>query len=237
MLRVLIDDAARADIGLDEIVREGARRMLAMALEAEADAYIDRYAVERGDDGRRLVVRNGHAKARSITTSAGAVEVEAPRVDDKGVDDTTGQRRRFKSSIIPPWCRKSPKVAEVLPLMYLHGMSTGDFVPALSELFLSSAGLSASVITRLTRQWQEELAAFATRRLDDVDYVYVFDQGRIEGSGGQPVCPRLGCQIAAPEKPQSSTPQSVRASLPENGGACHRPSSGSWRSRDQRIGT
>jgi len=151
--------------------------MLAMALEAEVDSYLASFADERDDDGHRLVVRNGHAKARSITTAAGAIEIEAPRVNDKGVNDTTGQRRRFKSSIIPPWCRKSPKVAEVLPLMYLHGMSSGDFAPALAEFFSSAAGLSASVITRLTRQWQDEQAAFATRRLDSVDYVYIFADG------------------------------------------------------------
>src|SRR3989475_859956 len=128
-----------------------------MALEAEVDAYIDRHADERDEHARRLVVRNGHAEARRVTTAAGAIEIQAPRVNGKGVDEATGARRRFKSSIIPPWCRKSPKVAEVPPLMYLHGMSAGDFAPALKEFFSSAAGLSASVITRLTRQWQDEL--------------------------------------------------------------------------------
>jgi transposase-like protein len=84
---------------------------------------------------------------------------------------------RFRSSIIPPWCRKSPKVAEVLPLMYLHGMSSGDFVPALEEFFGSAAGLSSSVITRLTRQWQAERDAFMRRDLSGVDYVYVWVDG------------------------------------------------------------
>ena len=97
MLRVLLDDDARADLGLDEIVREGARRMLAMALEAEVDSYLASLADERDDNGHRLAVRNGHAKARSVTTAAGAIEIEAPRVNDKRMDDTTGQRRRFKS--------------------------------------------------------------------------------------------------------------------------------------------
>lgn len=151
--------------------------MLAMALEAEVDAYLDQFAAERDPDGRRLVARNGHAQARRVTTAAGAIEIEAPRVNDKRVDEATGQRRRFKSSIIPPWCRRSPKVAEVLPLMYLHGMSTGDFAPALAEFFSSSAGLSASVITRLTLEWQGEQVAFATRRLDKVDYVCIFADG------------------------------------------------------------
>jgi len=123
------------------------------------------------------VVRNGHAEPRRVTTGAGAIEVEAPRVNDRRVDPETGERARFRSSILTPWCRKSPKVAEVLPLMYLHGMSSGDFAPALGEFFGSTAGLSASVITRLTVQWQADQRAFAQRRLDDRDYVYVWVDG------------------------------------------------------------
>jgi transposase-like protein len=98
-------------------------------------------------------------------------------VNDRRVDPETGERARFRSSILAPWCRRSPKVAEVLPLLYLHGMSSGDFAPALAEFFGSAAGLSASVITRLTVQWQAEQRAFAERRLDDVDYVYVWVDG------------------------------------------------------------
>jgi len=179
MLRVLTDDDARAELaaGLDEIVREGARRMLAAAIEAEADGYVTAFADDRDENGRRLVVRNGHAEARTITTAAGGIEIQAPRVNDRRVDPETGERLGFKSVIVPPWCRKSPKVSEVLPLMYLHGMSSGDFVPALEEFFGSSAGLSASVITRLTKQWQAEQRAFAERRLDDRDYVYIWADG------------------------------------------------------------
>src|SRR6202042_3238625 len=153
-----------------EIVREGARRMLAAALEAEVDSYVAGLADELDDQGRRLVVRNGHAQARAVTTGAGPVEIRAPRVDDRRIDDETGQRCRFRSSIVPPRARKSPKVAEVLPLMYLHGMSSGDFVPALEEFFGSAAGLSASVVTRLTKQWQDERERFARRSLAEVDY-------------------------------------------------------------------
>jgi hypothetical protein len=146
MLRVVTDDEGRAEMrsGLDEIVLKGAQRMLAAALEAEVDAYIAGLAEQLDEDGRRLVVRNGHAEPRTITTAAGRIEVQAPRVNDRRVDDHTGERCRFRSSILPPWCRKSPKVAEVLPLMYLHGMSTLDFAPALSSFFGSAAGLSAS---------------------------------------------------------------------------------------------
>jgi putative transposase len=179
MLRVLTDDDARAElhVGLDEIVREGARRMLAVALEAEVDAYVTAFADELDETGHRLVIRNGHAEPRTVTTVAGGIEIEAPRVNDRRVDEVSGERRRFASVIVPPWCRKSPKVTEVLPLLYLHGMSSGDFGPALEEFFGSSAGLSPSVITRLTKQWQADQRAFAERSLADRDYVYVWADG------------------------------------------------------------
>jgi putative transposase len=172
---------ARADaelcLDLDQIVREGARRMLAAALEAEVDDYLAASAAERDEQGRRLVVRNGHARQREVTTVAGAVAVRAPRVNDRRIDPQTGQRVRFRSVILPPWCRKSPKVAEVLPLLYLHGLSTGDFVPALEAFFGSAAGLSAAVITRLVTQWQADHHAFCRRDLTDRDYVYVWADG------------------------------------------------------------
>jgi putative transposase len=172
---------ARADaelcLDLDQIVREGARRMLAAALEAEVDDYLAASAAERDEQGRRLVVRNGHARQREVTTVAGAVAVRAPRVNDRRIDPQTGQRVRFRSVILPPWCRKSPKVAEVLPLLYLHGLSTGDFVPALEAFFGSAAGLSAAVITRLVTGWQADHQAFCRRDLTDRDYVYVWADG------------------------------------------------------------
>jgi putative transposase len=98
-------------------------------------------------------------------------------VNDRRVDPNTGEKHKFRSSIVPPWTRKSPKVAEVLPLLYLHGLSTGDFAPALTEFFGSSAGLSPSVITRLTTQWQAEHRAFMERDLSDRDYVYCWVDG------------------------------------------------------------
>ncbi|HEU5355022.1 MAG TPA: transposase, partial [Actinocrinis sp.] len=143
---------------LDEVVREGARRILAAALEAEVDGYLAELADHRGEDGRRLVVRNGYHLPRQVATSAGTIEVKAPRVNDKRVDPDTGERRRFSSAILPPWARKSPKIAEVLPLLYLHGLSTGDFVPALEQFLGSTAGLSPTTVTRLTAQWQADHA-------------------------------------------------------------------------------
>ena len=150
---------------IDEIVREGARRMLAEALQAEVDAYIAVHAAERDGNGRRLVVRNGYHQPREVLTSAGAVEVTVPRVNDKRTDPGTGERKRFSSAIVPPWARKTPKITEVLPLLYLHGLSCGDFVPALGQFLGSSAGLSPAVITRLTETWKAEQRAFAQRDL------------------------------------------------------------------------
>ena len=162
---------------IDDLVREGARRMLAEALQAEVDDYIARFAGERDENGRRLVVRNGSHQPREVLTSAGAVEVTAPRVNDRRTDADTGQRARFSSAILPPWCRKTPKITEVLPLLYLHGLSTGDFVPALGQFLGSSAGLSAPVITKLTETWKAEQRAFAARDLSGVDYVYLWVDG------------------------------------------------------------
>jgi putative transposase len=179
MLSVIPDEAAQAELrlDLDELFREGARRMLAVALEAEVDAYIAYYAEQVDEHGHRLVRRNGHAPARTIASGVGQVEVARPRVDDRRVDPATGQRARFHSQILPRWCRRSPKVAAVLPLLYLHGLSSQDFVPALTELFGSPLGLSASVITRLCQQWQTEREAFAQRDLSEVDYVYCWADG------------------------------------------------------------
>src|SRR6266516_4177078 len=162
---------------LDEIVREGARRMLAAALEAEVAAYVAAHADEVDVDGRRLVVRNGFAQPRQVLTSSEAVGVRAPRVNDKRTEEATGERRRFSSAILPPWARRSPKVNEVLPLLYLHGLSSQDFAPALEGFLGSSAGLSAATVTRLTVQWQDEAKAFNKRDLSRLDYVYVWADG------------------------------------------------------------
>ena len=162
---------------IDQIVREGARRMLAEALRAEVDAYIAAYDDERDERGHRLVVRNGYHQARDVLTSAGAVSVTAPRVNDKRTDPDTGERKRFTSAILPAWARKTPKITEVLPLLYLHGLSSGDFVPALGQFLGSAKGLSAAVITKLTEQWKAEQRAFADRDLSGVDYVYLWADG------------------------------------------------------------
>ena len=178
MKRIHQDDEVREGfmLDLDEIAREGARRMLARALEAEVQAYIDSASSERDERGHALVAKNGHAREREIVLGAGSVKVKAPRVNDRRVDEK-GERKRFRSVILPPYMRKSPKVSEVLPLLYLHGLSSGDFVPALEEFFGSGAGLSSATITRLTEQWRQEREDFMNREFSDRDYVYVWVDG------------------------------------------------------------
>jgi transposase-like protein len=162
---------------LEEIVRDGARQMLAAALQAEVAAYVAQFAGLCDENGHRLVVRNGYHRAREVLTAAGAVEVKAPRVNDRRIDPDTGERQRFSSAILPAWARKSPQMSEVLPLLYLHGLSTSDFGPALEQFLGSGAGLSATTITRLTAQWQDEARTFAARDLSGSDYVYLWVDG------------------------------------------------------------
>jgi transposase-like protein len=171
------EDAGASRSLLDEIVRDGARQMLAAALAAEVAAYVDQFSDQLDEDGRRLVVRNGHHHQRDVLTAAGAISVRAPRVNDRRVDPDTGERQRFSSAILPAWARKSPQMTEVLPLLYLHGLSTGDFGAALEQFLGSGAGLSAASITRLTAQWQDEAKAFGERDLSGTDFVYLWVDG------------------------------------------------------------
>jgi len=180
MQRVHHDKRAREQelsLDLDEIVRQGARKMLAQALEAEVDAYLKAAEAERDEHGHALVVRNGYRNARQVLCGAGAIEVRGPRINDRRVNETTGERRRFKSTILPPYMRRSPKVSEVLPLLYLHGLSSGDFAPALEEFFGTEAGLSSATIVRLTEQWQKEREEFMRGDLSERNYVYAWVDG------------------------------------------------------------
>ena len=172
MLKIAVDASDRDSVSpLDELVAEGARRMLIAALEAEVADYVARYTAETDGAGHRLVVRNGRAPERSLVTGAGALRVQAPRVHDRR------EGRRFSSYILPRYARRSPKVAEVLPVLYLRGLSTGDFAPALEEFFGSDAGLSASTITRLLEGWSAEYTAFEAEDLSESDFVYLWADG------------------------------------------------------------
>ena len=157
---------------LDGLAREGARRMLAVAMELEVEAYLAKHADARDERGHALVVRNGKARPRKVTVGSGTLEVEAPRVHDRRPG------KKFTSRILPPWMRRSPKVNEVIPLLYLRGLSTGDFREALPVLLGESAsGLSPANISRQVGVWEAEIAAWRTRDLSEVDYVYVWADG------------------------------------------------------------
>jgi transposase-like protein len=152
--------------------------MIAAALKAEADEYVAVFVDEFDEHGKRLVVRNGQARERRVTVGSGTVPIRAPRVNDKRIDEETGQRRKFSSRILPAYARRSPKVTDVLPILYLRGLSTGDFAPALRDLLGEDAsGLSSSSISRLTETWQADHAAFKTRSLKFHRYAYLFLDG------------------------------------------------------------
>lgn len=178
---------------LTDILRRGAEEMLAMAIENEVAEYIARHAHLRDGEGRRLVVRNGHLPARTIQTGIGDMAVHQPRVNDKRID-SSGRRVRFSSSILPPYLRRTKSVEELIPWLYLKGVSTGDFTEALQALLGPQAqGLSATNIVRLKTIWQQEWAAWSKRSLEDKQYVYVWADGihfniRLEDPGNNKQC-------------------------------------------------
>lgn len=157
---------------LDALAREGARRMLAAALELEVAEYVARHAELRGTDGLRQVVRNGRAASRKVVIGGIAVPVQAPRVDDRRAGE------QFTSQILPPYLRRSPRLDQALPVLYLRGLSTGDFAPALEELLGEAVrGFSATNIVRRKEGWEAEYREWRTRDLTGSDYVYVWADG------------------------------------------------------------
>jgi putative transposase len=158
---------------LDELAREGARRMIAAALEAEVAEYVEALRHHRDENGHALVVRNGRSHhERTVQMGAGSVKIRAPRVNDRRPD------RTFSSKILPPYMRRSPRLEEAVPALYLRGLSTGDFSEALEVLLGSEAsGFSATTITRLLSVWQEEYKAWRKRSLAGKEYVYIWADG------------------------------------------------------------
>ncbi len=160
---------------LGEVLRVGAQQLLAQAIHAEVAEWIDHHRHLRDPDGHRQVVRNGSMPARTITTGVGPVEVQQPRVHDRR---PPGEKEKFTSKILPPYLRKTKSIEELIPWLYLKGVSTGDFSEALAALVgPDTPGLSASTVTRLKGVWQDEYQAWSRRSLEGKPYVYVWADG------------------------------------------------------------
>jgi transposase-like protein len=161
---------------LDEIVRQGARELLQKALEIEVDLVVERYQYILDERRNRLVVRNGHSRPRKIITGAGQIEVKVPRVDDRAVE--AQNEPRFKSSLVPPYLRRTKNIDELLPVLYLKGISTGDFSEALESILGRDViGISAQNIVRLKQVWQKEYEEWSKRDLSRKEYVYWWADG------------------------------------------------------------
>jgi putative transposase len=177
MLKVTTDDAQgqtpEITQSLDELAREGARRMIAAALEVEVEHYVQSLHDLRDEQGHALVVRNGRSHhERTVQLPAGGIKITAPRVNDRRPD------YRFTSKILPPYMGRSPRLEEALPVLYLRGLSTGDFSEALPVLLgPEAAGFSATTITRLLKVWQDEYVLWRRRSLEGRDYVYIWADG------------------------------------------------------------
>jgi len=160
---------------LTDVLRRGARDMLIQAVEAEAAAWIDEHAALLDSEGHRQVVRNGYASPRTVVTGVGPMQVTMPRVHDRRPD---GERERFTSKILPPYLRKAKSIDELLPWLYLKGISTGGFSEALAALLGPDCpGLSATTITRLVATWQQEHRDWSKRDLTGKQYVYLWADG------------------------------------------------------------
>ena len=169
--------ASVVDDPLLEVLRSGARQMLQQVIEAEVEAFLTAHAELEDGRGRRRVVRNGHAPEREIQTGIGPVAVRRPKLRDRG-DGTGGARIRFTSKVLPPFLRRTKNVEELLPWLYLKGVSTGQFEEALTALLGPDAtGLSASTVRRLVASWQQEHARWQRRELSTKRYVYIWADG------------------------------------------------------------
>ena len=157
---------------LDQLVQRGARRMLEAALATEVEAYVQRHQDERDEAGHALVVRNGKSQERAIHSGAGVLKIQAPRVNDQR------EGQKFTSMILPPYMRRTPRLEEAVPVLYLRGLSTGDFSEALAALLGEAVtGFSATTVTRLLTVWQEEKRIWQKRPLANKPYVYIWADG------------------------------------------------------------
>jgi len=189
---------------LTELARQGARRMLAEALKAEADAFVASFAHEQLEDGRQRIVRHGFGPERQIQTGIGALDVQRPKVRDRQTPSGEAEKIRFTSNILPKWARRSISLDALLPVLYLKGISTGDFQEALSAIMGPDApNLSPSVISRLTAGWQMQYDAWARRDLSARHYVYIWADGVY-----------LQARMPTRPLPRACMPLSTQRSLP-----------------------
>jgi transposase-like protein len=213
---------------LTDVLRRGARELLAQAVEQEVQEWLNERAALMDERGRRLVVRNGHLPERAILTGIGPVEVRQPRVLDRRPPD---ERERFSSKILPPYWRKTKSLEELIPWLSLKGISTGDFQEALAALVGPECpGLSANTVMRLKSVWQDEYEAWSKRSLAGKEYVYVWVDGiysnvRLEDDRvsprrcnpkPRPSCTRSGWLRLAPRrsKPSTTSWRITRRSIP-----------------------
>lgn len=177
---------------LDEIVRKGAQQMLQSAIDNEVQSFLSVHSDRVDDQGRRLVVRNGYLPSREILSGAGRLELQQPRVRDNSPDPM--DRVPFSSSILPRYLRRSRSIDELIPWLYLKGISTGDFNEALQALLGADAkNLSPNVVVRLKEKWHQEYQEFSRRDLSDKEYVYIWADGihvnvRLENEGNKRQC-------------------------------------------------
>jgi putative transposase len=171
----IVGPSISGDDPLTEVLRQGARTLLARAIEAEVATYLWERAHLKDEAGRQLVVRNGYLPERTILTGVGPVEVQQPRVRDRRPAD---EREAFTSAVLPPYLRKTNSLEDLVPWLYLKGVSTGDFTDALKALLGPDApGLSATTVTRLKAAWEADYQAWSKRSLEDKHYVYVWADG------------------------------------------------------------
>jgi len=163
---------------LEEILHKGAQKMLQVAIEIEVQQYIEKHQEELDEHGHRIVVRNGYLPERELLTGMGPVKVKQPRIDDRKLRKKNEGTEGFSSSILPKYLRKIPSIDNLIPALYLKGISTNDFPQALSAILGKEAdGLSATTVMRLKRQWEEQYREWAKRDLSDKEYVYFWVDG------------------------------------------------------------
>jgi len=161
---------------LEQIARDGARRALQKAIEDEVAEYVNAHREHLDEAGHRLVVRNGHKPIRTILSALGPIPVQQPRVDDRRVDEN-GVRFRFTSKILPPYLRKTKAIEDLVPWLYLKGISSGEMPDALMHLGFDGSGLSPTSVTRMTETWQGEYDDWSRRSLAGKHYLYVWADG------------------------------------------------------------